>query len=213
MSPWAFRAALRATARVAMGVTAAAGCGGTVAPSPQEAPRVQADASGESWSEAGIGAVADAAEHPDARVDAEASAEASALEPQVCGAPPAADLLPESPDAGAQISQGTFDCCVATVSTLASTDAGVMIGDLPDSGAAGTDVTTCCAAIVARLDYEELSSFGAQPDASAWNADESASAGVRWACCAAVGHPEGPTCTPWGPPTPPAMPASLREVA
>jgi hypothetical protein len=157
----------------------------------------------------------DAAARADSPAVVEASQGDALRQPEVCDTPPVSDLLPGAlhPDAGAGIDPGTFACCVAQVSAFGSADAGVPIGDLPDSGSSGEQVTACCAAIVARLDYEERTGAGSAPDASAWLIDENAAAAVHWACCADVGEPEGPTCTPWGPPTPPAMPARLREVA
>lgn len=190
-----------------MGVTAAAGCGGTVASAPQEAARVRADASSVSPQDAGAS--------QDAAPEARASDGAIAIDAQVCGSPPASELLPETlhADAGALIGRGTFECCVADVSSFVSTDAGVTIVDLPDAAPTGAEVTSCCAAIVAHLDYEQGLRSSAEPDALTWMADQMAAAGVQGACCDVLGQPEGPTCTPWGPPTPPAMPARLREVA
>lgn len=35
---------------------------------------------------------------------------------------------------------------------------------------------------------------------------------IHWACCAALDYPAGLACSPWGPPSPPAM-VDLRPVA
>ena len=203
MNSWAFRAALRATARVALGVTAV-GCGGSVAAGPDAAVDSPAGPTSEAATEQDAAAVTDAPVAPD---------RASAA--LACNAPPASDLLPEAlhVDAGAGIDQATFDCCVARIAAFGPPDAAVWINELPDAGPANADVTSCCAAIVTRLDYEERTMFGVAPDASAWVSDERAAAQVHWACCAEANEPEGPTCTPWGPPMPPAMPRQQLEVA
>ena len=208
MNSWAFRAALRATARVALGVTAV-GCGGSVAAGPDA--RI----------DSGVGSLPDAATAmgeatpaDDAAVASDVSEASVPVDALACEAPPASELLPEGlhVDAGAAIDRATFDCCVAKIAAFGPPDAAVSIAELPDAGPADPVVTSCCAAIIARLDYEERTNV-AGPDASPWWGDQNASGQVHWACCEALNYPEGPSCTPWGPPTPPAMPRRQLEVA
>lgn len=183
MNRLVFRAALRASAKVALGV-AFAGCGG-VAASPAEHAAPEA------------AAPADATP-----VDVAAQTEAGACDP-----PSPSSVLPEGDhaDAAAAIRQSTFDCCVARLEAVPPDDGGLAF---PDAAVGNPEVQACCATIIARLDYENRDTVS-QPDAeAAFQQDEQTAAPVRWACCEAMPN-EGPTCTPWGPPMPPAMPGEV----
>jgi hypothetical protein len=189
MKSWAFRAALRASAKIAFGV-AAVGCGGMVSSGaePSQAP----------LDEAGRGADATDA------VDASIAVDASPLEAAACDPPPSSSLLPEGPhaDASAAITETMFECCVAQLETIDPGDGGA---GFRDAAAGDPGIQACCAVVIARLDYEQTHLVG-DPDASAatFQRDQQTSAPVRWECCGATPS-EGPTCTPWGPPMPPAM--------
>ena len=193
MDTLVFRAALRAAAKVALSV-AAVGCGGCggIADSEGRVPST-ADAGGD------VGAMRDGATSP----------EAGSRDALACNPPPESDLLPEGlhVDAGASLGGPIFDCCAAQLASLVSADGSVAF-QLPDAAVADPEVTACCAVLIARLDYDQ-GSAASDPDASvtALQRDGKLAAPARWACCSALGHPDGPTCTPWGPPVPPAMPA------
>jgi hypothetical protein len=198
MNSWAFRAALRASARIAFGV-AAVGCGGMIGSS-GEPPQAQHDDGGGGVDATGV---ADASIAVDVATPLEASA---------CNEPPASALLPEGlhVDAAAAITETTFDCCVAQLETVGPVEGGV---EFPDAATGNPEVQACCAVVIARLDYE-MTHPTSDPDASeaAILLDEQTSAPVRWGCCS-VTPAEGPTCTPWGPPMPPPMPSAMTEVA
>jgi hypothetical protein len=104
--------------------------------------------------------------------------------------------LVEAPDGG-QIDPTMFDCCLPFLAQYAP-DGG---GAFTTSAAGDPYVLSCCAAIVNDVDH---------------NTQDYAK--VPWqelnACCVLLQYPVGPACTPWGPPVPPAMPASwLEELA
>jgi hypothetical protein len=201
MDALAFRAALRASAKVALGV--AAGCGGAISTASDGPPPTTADASvGHDATDAVEAAVAfDAAIAFDSGVGPVDVSVANA-----CNPPPASSLLPEQLDAGVVITDSTFDCCASWLSTVAGVDSGV---GFSDAAAADPDVTACCAVVVVRLDGDR-GAWLADPDAghAALDRDFALAAPVRWSCCVETGFPGGPTCAPWGPPMPPAMPAS-----
>ncbi len=91
------------------------------------------------------------------------------------------------------VDETTFQCCLGVERALMgdaspwSVDAGVVTSD--PSG------ENCCNAIIAHIDQVTY--------------DYSAGGTALQLCCSAVHHPMGPACTPWGPPTPPAMPSEL----
>ena len=65
-----------------------------------------------------------------------------------------------------------------------------------------TDETAeCCEEMI-----DEIETTGQWPDDPETQA-------AQWVCCEALGFPQSLACTPWGPPAPPAMPATLRAVA
>lgn len=169
MNRLVFRAALRASAKVAFGAVVAA-CGGVVGST-----------------------AADAAFSDVPQADAE---DCDPLSPS--------SVLPEGAhaDAAAGITESTFDCCVALLSAVPPNDGGFAF---PEAAVADPEVQACCATVIARLDYEVRQG----PDASAAaQKDERTATDVRWACCQVTPN-EGPTCTPWGPPMPPAMPGEV----
>jgi hypothetical protein len=183
MNRLVFRAALRASAKVALGA-AFAGCGGMVG---STAERAAPEAS----------ASADAA-----LVDVSARAEAGA-----CNPPSPSSVLPEGlhADAAASIDESTFACCVGLLEAVPPNDGGFAF---PDAAVGNPEVQACCATVIARLDYDMRETI-TQPDASTTEQqDERTAAPVRWACCQ-VTPSEGPTCTPWGPPMPPEMPGEV----
>jgi hypothetical protein len=195
MNPWAFRAALRASAKVAFGA-ALVGCGGMIGSEAESSQPIDA-APGRS----------DASRAVDANLptdDASVAAEDARPGVAACDPPPASSLLPEGlhVDASAEITEATFDCCVNRLEAVPVGEAGA---DFRDAAAADPGLAACCAVVIARLDYEFTQTIN-DPDASQAVAqlDQQTSAPVRWACCG-VTPSEGPTCTPWGPPMPPEM--------
>lgn len=119
----------------------------------------------------------------DAAVDAAKDA------PQPDAAPVLACTGPVDVDASG-VDQLTFQCCLGVEQALLGdasafqVDAGVVKGD--------PSASNCCNAIVAHVDQV--------------TADYAAAAPSLALCCRALGYFSGPACTPWGPPTPPAMP-------
>ncbi len=82
-----------------------------------------------------------------------------------------------------------FQCCLGEVEAITG-DAGFVVA--PASEVTGDpSLDNCCKAIIAHVD-------NATEDYSA------ATSGLP-TCCNALQGPVGPACTPWGPPTPPAM--------
>jgi hypothetical protein len=176
-----FRAALRAAAKVAI-TTSVVSCGGNVAAI--TAPR----------NDAGGSDVPDAARSVDpvSLADTRSS----------CNPPAAASLLPEALHADAGVSEEVFACCASELGTLL--DAAAPPNVEAEAAAGDPEAVNCCAAVVFRLDTD-YRSIGA----NTLTGDEALVGSVRWTCCAFADHPEGPTCTPWGPPMPPAMPDEI----
>jgi hypothetical protein len=202
MDARAFRAALRASAKVALGL--AAGCGGAISAASDGPPGETADAS------VGHDAQGPAVE---ASTTVDAGLVVDVAVANACNPPPASSLIPEQIDGGATISDTTFDCCASWLGTVGLKDSGI---GFPDAAAADPGVMACCAVVVARLDDDWRTSWGSDPDAgrAALARDQALAAPVQWSCCVETGYPDGPTCTPWGPPMPPAMPGvASREVA
>ncbi len=190
MNRLVFRAALRVSVKVAFGAAVAA-CGGMVGSTAEHA---QPEAAASPQDASGDGAAVDVASSSDV-----AQAEAGSCDPLS-----PSSVLPEGAhaDAAAGISESTFDCCVALLDAVPPNDGGFAF---PEAAVADPEVQGCCATVIARLDYE----IRQGPDASAAaQADEQTAAQVRWACCQVTPN-EGPTCTPWGPPMPPAMPSEV----
>ncbi len=132
-------------------------------------------------------------EEPDAHVtDASAHVDGKASETLACTGP--VEL-----DAG-DVAQETFDCCLAEVKTVVG-DAAPWDPNGPDASIVANDPSAenCCHAILARIDHE--------PDGGSFSNDYMAAAQgqvLQW-CCKASNNLMSPACTPWGPPTPPAM--------
>jgi hypothetical protein len=182
MNQSVFRAALRASAKVALGA-AVAGCGGMVGSTAEHA-----------------------APEASATVDA-AAADAAQTQARTCEPPSPSSVLPEGlhADAAAGIGESTFACCVSMLEAVPPNDGGLAF---PDAAVGNPEVQACCATVIARLDYD-MRATSDQPDASATEQqDEQTATPVRWACCQ-VTPSEGPTCTPWGPPMPPEMPGEV----
>jgi hypothetical protein len=150
------------------------------------------------------GAVAEAAAPSDAGREASARA---------CEPPPVASLLPEGSHPDAVVGDQTFSCCVDVLAASFEQPDGAFQAMLTDAAAQDPTVLGCCAAVVVRLDgYYSGASF----DSGARDRGELAEAGLSSGydpagCCEALRtlsiYPQGPTCSPWGPPMPPAMPA------
>jgi hypothetical protein len=75
----------------------------------------------------------------------------------------------------------------------------------PATSPLGADVVACCDVALEVRDVETPPGEMVPGDAFPWN--------VAYQCCVvpgvAIPEPSSPTCTPWGPPVPPAMPADL----
>jgi hypothetical protein len=189
-----FRAALRASAKVALTASLSA-CGGAVqTTSTNETPDAFADTSS--------GAVVG---------EAAAPSDAGRTE-NVCAPPPVASLLPEQSNPDAAVADETFACCVHVLAASSEQPDGYL-PILTDAAAHDPTVLGCCAAVVVRLD-SDFSGTGVDPLTR--DRGEVAEAGLDQVydparCCEALGsqlalYPIGPTCSPWGPPMPPAMP-------
>jgi len=87
------------------------------------------------------------------------------------------------------VDEQVFQCCLGVVEQITGdsgfmvVDAGEVLGD--------PSIDNCCKAIIAHVDND--------------TADYGAASPTFGTCCSALGYPQGPACTPWGPPTPPAM--------
>jgi hypothetical protein len=187
MDPRIFRAALRASARVALTATLAS-CGGLIRSTPEgdgpgdASPAI--DANGAPLADVSQGDAVDLA-----------------APPRVCDPPPPMALLPVAggsglfPDAG--VSEALFDCCV-----------GVLAAEVADAGPHFSEPATndpevlgCCAVAVA-----ELESSYRPPGGSANVQAALQDAGLDiYTCCSALNFHGGYACAPWGPPMPPAV--------
>jgi hypothetical protein len=125
-----------------------------------------------------------------------AAADAAKDAPKNDGTTPAEDAAPTlactgpvDVDAGGVGSQA-FECCLGVEQALLGDASAFEV----DAGAVTSDpsASNCCNAIVAHVDEV--------------TADYSAAGQALSLCCSALQYPMGPACTPWGPPTPPAMP-------
>jgi hypothetical protein len=208
-----FRAALRATAKVAL-TAVVFGCGGTVISAGAEDPGMDAGGGGDPRPDA-AGAdhetLADVAP-PDAAVEGAVAEEASspieassAEAGAVCSAPDPSTLFPETSHLHAKVSESTFACCVDELAPLFG-EGGT---ETSEAGAMDPSVTDCCAATVFYLDRargDALAPARALAQAKLGFLGEES-------CCRVLSFPVGVTCTPWGPPVPPAMPGEVEEVA
>jgi hypothetical protein len=206
MNHFVFRAALRASAKVALGAAFAA-CGGvvgsTAAPSAAEAAAPDAASVDATPNAVSVDATPNAVSVDATPVDVSSPLDAPKQEAGACDAPSPSSVLPEGAhaDAAAEIGQSTFDCCVAMLKVVLPDEGGLAF---PDAAVGNPEVQACCATVIARLDYDKF-----QPDASTIDQqDQQAAQPVSSACCQ-VTFAVGPTCTPWGPPMPPAMPGEV----
>ncbi len=162
------RKALRHAAKVAFG-TLVIGCGGT---EDTIAPDAQVDGA-----------------KKDAQLQQDVFQQDAQDEPIVLTDGGLACTGPVGLDAGASITEQTFQCCLGVVEQIISdasfvvVDAGEVTGD--------PSIANCCTAVIAHVD--------------AVTTDYGAASAVLPSCCNALGYPLGPACTPWGPPTPPSM--------
>jgi hypothetical protein len=181
-----FRAALRASAKVAFTATLVSSgiaCGGEITNDVvgDDAAQDPGDARAVAVAVVDAPATVDVA---DTVVDASATCEPP---------PPAASLLDGGP---VVVSSSTFSCCAATLA--GALDGGIVAF----TSGPGQDpaVRDCCAVVIV--------GHPAEANAAAMSQANNA----HWPCCEALGFPANltgtllGTCTPWGPPMPPAMP-------
>ena len=128
---------------------------------------------------------------PDAAHDApkDAVAKTDAATTLACTGPVEADA--------SGIDTTTFQCCLGVEDALIGGQAPFEV----DSGVVTSDpsAVNCCNAIIAHVDQVTT--------------DYNAASQALQLCCPALKYPPGIACTPWGPPTPPAMADVLQEVA
>jgi hypothetical protein len=219
MDPLVFRAALRASARVAF-TAALVGCGGTVISGGTADPDHGTDM-GTPTDEASTG--------PDVATNTEAGTEAgTSLEGgtgfeagQVqeaaipgdsglaCNAPPPSSLFHTGVPASS-VNASMFDCCMAELTPLIATDSGT---DSADAAAADPNVAGCCGVVVFAVNHDTGPDASAQATAEVAAFDE-LGWGARSLCCSLLKWPGGgTTCEAWGPPTPPAMPGEADLAA
>jgi hypothetical protein len=178
MLPETHRAALRAAAKIAFFSTVL-GCGGSVDTGTNTSPAVGGKTPPQASSPSD-----DGPQQTDASVADSSASPDSAITPD---APP---LL----DAG--VVPGIYTCR-EIVESAPWPDGGISWGG--DAGvSAGT--IACCQRLADFYDSQYSSGDGGL-SAWGWGTDKDFKAD----CCAAIGY-ESTTCTPWGPPVPPAMP-------
>jgi hypothetical protein len=192
-----FRAALRASAKVALGATMTS-CGGSVLAGAQgDAPDAVADA----WVDASRGdepVLADATRAEDALAEQDVHGGGT------CDPPAASTLIPEQNHPGVRVEDAIFDCCASMIGSRLFLDGAPQA--TPDAAAGDPRILGCCAVVVYRLNADQV-------DAGAALSDEATlqQAGVDYpsslipTCCAPLQEWYG-ICNPWGPPMPPAMP-------
>jgi hypothetical protein len=199
-----FRAALRASAKVALTATLGS-CGGTIDAASREArdgsppPPVTS-----TLADASTAVLADVAAPGEVADAADASLVVADVAPPPVGCDPlaAGELFPKGMHGDAGVTEPLFECCVTFLGSAIGTDASWPLPMLPDAEANDPNILGCCAVAVYHLD-----SVSNDRDASVGASAELANAGVNtYECCQAIGYPVGVTCTPWGPPMPPAMP-------
>jgi hypothetical protein len=163
------RLALRNAAKVALG-TLVVGCGGSIAVGPE-----------------------------DAQADAKTKKDAAVLDAVVPEQDAALACTGATEVDASDVSEETFQCCVATVKSTTGDASPWGDPNGPDASTVQNDpaALNCCDVIVARIDNE--------PDGGSFGGDyTTAGDALNW-CCIALNYPMGGACTPWGPPTPPAM--------
>jgi len=144
------------------------------------------------------GAIMSDAGTPDAKADAPPIHDAAVVDAATAPDAALACTGPTAVDAG-DVSEETFQCCVATVQSDVGDASPWGDPNGPDASLVTNSpaATNCCNAILARIDDE--------PDGGDLSADYGAAGQLIQWCCMAVGDPMGPACTPWGPPSPPEM--------
>jgi hypothetical protein len=181
------RAALRATAKVALSLTVV-GCGANVDSIDDEEAYSRDDgyATGKGDD---VGEPADDA--PDGAVeDANDDADCSDEEELACG------LGEGDPSAIEEIAldDAQLLCCAELLEPLTPSWDEEGSWEAWQESQADPEVAGCCGVAVAHVnaDYMKIEQVG-------WD--------TLNACCGAIGNPMGPACTPWGPPVPPAIDA------
>lgn len=178
------RKALRHAAKVAFG-SLVMGCGGTIsAGDDTTTPDARANDAKQGLD---VGVVADAAVADAVVADAVVPPSDASL---MCTGPTDVDA--------ATVDHQTFECCIA----LVENDVGDASPWGSDAGLTDPNAIDCCQAIISYVDHPG-------DDAGSWPTNyNEASPTFAW-CCAPLGEPQGPACTPWGPP----MPIPMQEVA
>jgi hypothetical protein len=189
-----FRAALRASAKVALGATISS-CGGSIHAT------AAGDAVPDASTDAGAG---DEPVLTDARIEGAAVVQ-DAEGVGTCNPPVASSLIPEQDHPGVRIDDGLFDCCASTIGSDFFLDGGPQV--TLDAAAADPRIMGCCAVVVYRLNADL--GDGAAISVDDGTLQEAGLTGV-WSdvittCCIPL-HDYFGVCTPWGPPMPPAMP-------
>jgi hypothetical protein len=201
MEPLVFRAALRATARVAF-TAALVGCGGALTGN-EPAQREDTGAGGDDADVATNGDATPARESGSTHASREAAPpEDSGL---ACNAPPPNALF-RTDAAASTVTESMFECCMAEIAPFIATDGSQAS---PDAAAADPDAVACCGAVVFAVDHQIASAFDGGQDAGEVSAFDKLGSNGRWICCDVLEWPGGPTCSPWGPPTPPEMPGEV----
>lgn len=126
------------------------------------------------------------------RADHDAATYASDAGPDVGNA---CSATPVPLDGGA--SQEMFDCCLPVLNAAMPADAGWSTTFAPEH-ASDPSVNACCHEVIAHLEGDR--STGSATD----DYSRAAEHGVLQACCR-MNMWATPTCTPWGPPAPPAF--------
>jgi hypothetical protein len=198
MNALVFRAALRATARVAF-TAAIVGCGGTVSEGNGDAAKSEA-ATGKEGSAMGT----DAMPGKDAgHVEDTAPPGDSGL---MCNAPLPSSLFDQDA-AESAVSDSMFNCCIAELEPLIGGDSGL---GASDAEAADPNLVACCGVLVFAADNDHIEPIGKEATAQLTSFANLGN-DRRSTCCDVLKEPSGPTCTPWGPPMPPAIPGETAS--
>jgi hypothetical protein len=96
----------------------------------------------------------------------------------------------------------SFDCCEQKLQDAVASDDGGTAG----LQTLGDELNACCQVMANHYD-DEYNSDAGNPQAWSWGDDSN----LKRACCSDI-HWASATCTPWGPPVPPAM-RKLRRTA
>jgi hypothetical protein len=202
------RAALRATAKVALSFTVM-GCGHSVAvgqpdgaTEEEEAIAGKGDGYGATTADGGGQLAAGGAGGAGGMYAAGgAGGRAMPDDEALCAAPlPETEmgefsigLVPIALD-GAQL-----ECCAGALPELVSVYTSLNDWDAWNAQKGDDDIQGCCNVAIQHIqaDFQNGATVGSD---------------VQWACCDALGHPVGPACTPWGPPVPPSFDGDLAEL-